>query len=115
MDNTARENNYNEPSMTNIVIEAPVQAQVKGDAKSFRKYGLLSLVFAIVYTFCLYKNKSGITYPIFMAITFGLIYAVRKSDDLPFLKDKKWKSRIKFILCDFIVIAISYKVHVYKL
>ncbi|MBE5913692.1 MAG: DUF4173 domain-containing protein [Pseudobutyrivibrio ruminis] len=91
MDNTARENNYNEPSMTNIVLEAPVQAQVKGDAKSFRKYGLLSLVFAIVYTFCLYKNKSGITYPIFMVITFGLIYAVRKSDDLPFLKDKNGK------------------------
>ena len=44
MDNTARENNYNEPSMTNIVLEAPVQAQVKGDVKSFRKYGLLSLV-----------------------------------------------------------------------
>ncbi len=62
--------------------------EIKGNGEVFKKYGLISLVFAIVYTFCLYKNHSGITYPIFMAITLGFLQIIRKKDGLSLLSSR---------------------------
>lgn len=60
----------------------------KGDAAIFKKYGLLSLVFGILYTFCLYKNHSGITYPFFMVGALTILYFIRKKDGLTLFKSK---------------------------
>ena len=39
-----------------------------------------SLLYAIFFTFCLYKNASGITYPFYVAGTIGFaVYTIRKS------------------------------------
>ena len=66
-------------------------ATVKGNADVFKKYGLLSLVFGILYTFCLYKNHSGITYPFFMIGALTILYFIRKKDGLTLLKSKEGK------------------------
>ena len=64
--------------MTN---KAAVQVK-KGNADTFKKYGLFSLIFAVIYTFCLYKNHDAITYPIYMLVTLTLLHFLRKKDGL---------------------------------
>ena len=93
MDNTFHETRLTEAEIASLVKGEAVEKEKEatGDAAAFRKYGLLSLIFATVYTFCLYRNTSGITYPVFMAVAMVLIALVRKSDNLPFLKDKNGK------------------------
>ena len=59
-------------------LEADRKAAVMRGAFPF--FGWASAVYALFYTFCLYKNASGITYPFFVAGTlayFGL--CTRKS------------------------------------
>lgn len=125
MDNTINQNIVNEnvaveSTMTaNRLTEAQIDAIVKGksveevqmakgDGEAFAKYGLLSLIFTIVYTICLYRNRMSITYPIFMAITMGLIALVRKSDNLPFLRDRKGKLGMNlFYVVSLMLLAIS--------
>ena len=70
------------------VSQKTIVKEEKGDASLFKKYGLISLLFSIVYTFCLYKNHSGITYPIFMAMTLGLLHLLRKKDGLSLISSK---------------------------
>ncbi|SDB12990.1 protein of unknown function [Pseudobutyrivibrio sp. YE44] len=95
------DNAYNGPKYSDIdtttvindnqpvpIYNHAVVEEVKGDKETFKKYGIVSLIFAIVYTFCLYKNHSGITYPIFMAITLGLLHLIRKKDGLSLLSSK---------------------------
>lgn len=44
------------------------------------KIAPVSLIYAIFFTFCLYKNPSGITYPFYVAGTIGFaVYTIRKS------------------------------------
>lgn len=46
---------------------------------SFGIYGAVSALYALFYTFCLYRNASGITYPFFAAGTlFCLFYCMKK-------------------------------------
>ncbi|WP_028242949.1 DUF4153 domain-containing protein [Pseudobutyrivibrio ruminis] len=104
MDNTIKENIVNE----NVDSKVKAGNMPKGDGISFKKYGLVSLIFAIVYTICLYGNRSSITYPIFMAITLGLIALVRKSDNLPFLKDRNGKVGFNlFYVISLMLLAVS--------
>ena len=41
------------------------------DEIPFRKLIIISIAYAVLYTFCLYENYSGITFPIFIAGTIG--------------------------------------------
>lgn len=45
-------------------------------AASFGKYGLVSLAAGIFYSFCFYKNPSGITWPFFTAVIYALLYKI---------------------------------------
>ncbi len=72
-------------------VQNAAVATVKGNATIFKKYGLLSLVFGVLYTFCLYKNHSGITYPFFMVGALTILYFIRKKDGLTLLKSKDGK------------------------
>ncbi len=74
------ENNNN--IATNYYNETPAYASAKGNSETFKKYILLSLVFASIYTICLYKNHSGIAYPIFMLATLITLGFLRKKDGL---------------------------------
>ncbi len=42
--------------------------------ENYRYFGGLSLIYGLIFTFCLYKNMSGITFPICVAIT--IIFAI---------------------------------------
>ncbi|MCR5416946.1 MAG: DUF4173 domain-containing protein [Pseudobutyrivibrio sp.] len=59
-----------------------------GSAANFKKYGMIAVIFAILYAFCLYKNWAGITYPFYMAGTLILINALRLKDGESILKRK---------------------------
>ncbi|MCI9124105.1 MAG: DUF4173 domain-containing protein [Eubacterium sp.] len=50
----------------------------KKQAEFFRILGPASLLYALVYTFCLFENASGITVPVFAAATVFYVSAVRK-------------------------------------
>ncbi|MCR5196080.1 MAG: DUF4173 domain-containing protein [Pseudobutyrivibrio sp.] len=76
--------------MTN---KAAVQVK-KGNADTFKKYGLFSLIFAVIYTFCLYKNHDAITYPIYMLVTLTLLHFLRKKDGLSLIKSKSGSSTL---------------------
>lgn len=54
---------------------------------NFQFFGVLSIVYGIFYCFCLYKNTSGITMPLFMAGTFAYFIACMKRLDIPLKKD----------------------------
>ena len=41
------------------------------DEIPFRKLIIISIAYAVLYTFCLYENYSGITFPFFIAGTIG--------------------------------------------
>ena len=55
--------------------------EMKKKQKRFRMFGIGSFLYALFYTFCLYRNASGITYPFFAGGTllfFG--YFIKKSE-----------------------------------
>ena len=62
-----------------------MEAEKRLPYEQFAKPGLISkiapasLLYAIFFTFCLYKNASGITYPFYVAGTIGFaVYTIRK-------------------------------------
>lgn len=64
------------------------QCQQQSPMKSqFGFFGIASAVYAIFYTFCLYKNASGITYPFFAAGTLCYFFLCMKKLRVPFKKD----------------------------
>ncbi|MBR6327150.1 MAG: DUF4173 domain-containing protein [Lachnospiraceae bacterium] len=65
----------------------PIAAQVEADKQavlrrmreeSFRHLGKYALIFALLYVLCLYKNRTGITYPIYTLGALWLIWKERK-------------------------------------
>ncbi|MBR4668963.1 MAG: DUF4173 domain-containing protein [Butyrivibrio sp.] len=62
-----------------------------GNAENFKKYGLLSIIYAAIYAFCLYDNHASITYPIFMAAALIIIKLMRAKDGLGLITDSKGK------------------------
>lgn len=76
--------------------------------ESIKKYGLLSLIFAVVYVVCLYKNTRGITYPIYMACALTLLGIARKRDGLSLFENKSGKKGINiFFVVSLMLLAIS--------
>lgn len=65
MDNSINENK-NRISNNVQGIDA---AQVSKDVSKVRYFLTGCLIYAVIYTFCLYKNPSGITYPLFVLAT----------------------------------------------
>ena len=56
-------------------------------AKNFNFYGLASFFYAIFYTFCLYKNASGITAPFFVLGTLCFVFLCLRKSGVTFKKD----------------------------
>ena len=59
----------------------------KESAEHFKKYGILSAIFGLIYSICLYNNHSSITYPVFMLCALIILKLVRRKDGLSLIAD----------------------------
>lgn len=91
----------------NLPCNSTVEAAEGKKKNPFAKPGLInsiapaSLLYAVFFTFCLYKNGSGITYPFYVAGTIGFaVYTIRKSG-------VSWKGGHILILAASLLIGIS--------
>ena len=91
----------------NLSHQTPMEVEKKLPYAQFAKPGLISkmapasLLYAIFFTFCLYKNSSGITYPFFVAGTIGFaVYTIRKSGI-------SWKGEHILVLAASLLLGIS--------
>lgn len=64
-------------------------------------FGGLTALYALFYTFCLYRNTSGITYPFFVAGTLCYFYLCIRKSGVP------WKRESGFYLISLILLGIS--------
>ena len=55
--------------------------------KQFSFFAPASILYALFYAFCLYRNASGITYPFFAAGTFCYFFLSMKKLGVPYKKD----------------------------
>ena len=69
--------------------------------RHFRLFSMTSVIYALFYTFCLYKNASGITYPFFTGGTLFCFFLSLKKLGINIFYDKEslewgdnWKDRI---------------------
>lgn len=67
-------------------------------AESFGKYGLISLAAGIFYTFCFYKNPSGITWPFFTAAIYALLYKILPELGIRIKRDSCFLAGTAFLL-----------------
>ncbi|WP_408070784.1 DUF4153 domain-containing protein [Butyrivibrio sp. JL13D10] len=90
------------------VLAKQVKNVNKADAQAFGKYGLITLIYAILHTFCLYENTDGITYPIYILGTLLLIAWARKRDGLSIFTDKNGKAGLNlFYIISLMLLSVS--------
>lgn len=75
------------PQEEKEILLANENDKVKRILTNFQFFGVLSIVYGIFYCFCLYKNKSGITMPLFMAGTFVYFITCMKKLEITLKKD----------------------------
>lgn len=69
--------------------------------ENFHIYGVASILYGILYVFCMFKNDAGITYPIFVAGTIGYtIFVLGKLD-------MKLKKESRFYIISMLLLGIS--------
>ena len=71
---------------TELVIAAvnDSKSRVEKIKEHFGTIGLATLVFAVFYTFCLYQNLVGITFPLFVGgVYFYFVFCLKKLEILP--------------------------------
>lgn len=67
------------PAQQPVYTPKPDTVYTKRMKEHFSFFGIGSLLYALFYTFCLYKNASGITYPFFVAGTlFYFFFSIQK-------------------------------------
>lgn len=79
-------NNTNNP-YASYIKEKEDTVYTKRLKANFPFFSIGSLLYAIFYTFCLYKNTSGITYPFFVAGTLYYFFFSMKKLGVPYKKD----------------------------
>ncbi|MBD5544155.1 MAG: DUF4173 domain-containing protein [Lachnospiraceae bacterium] len=91
------ENNY--PNIPVSQVETIIQkeeeerllagenSKVKEILSNFEFFGVLSILYGIFYSFCLYKNVYGITMPIFTAGTFAYFISCMRKLEIPLKRD----------------------------
>ncbi len=80
----------NNPYFTQPVyqpVKEPESAYTKSLKKQFPFFGIGSMLYALFYAFCLYRNASGITYPFFVAGTLLFFFLSMKRLGVPCKKD----------------------------
>ena len=95
-----------EKNTVNISVETMISNQFSegkssGKSKYISEIAPASLLYALLFTFCVYKNASGIAYPFFVAGTIGFsIYTIKKSGIF-------WKGGHILILAASLLLGIS--------
>ena len=90
-----------EQNMINVKAEPANVTKSSGKSKYISEIAPASLFYAVFFTFCVYKNASGIAYPFFVAGTIGFsVYAIRKAGI-------SWKGGHILILAAGLLLGIS--------
>ena len=90
----------NQMNEVNLVIKKPTlyDSHIK---ENFHIYGIASILYGILYVFCMFKNDAGITYPIFVGATIGyILFAIRKLE-------MQLKKESRFYIVSMILLGIS--------
>ncbi len=82
-------------------INRKKEAEEKKGAALFGKLALASLIYTLVYTFCIYKNTSGVTMPLWVGTAVGYVCYTLK------LFEKKQKRDSLFIIIVLCLTGIS--------
>lgn len=69
--------------------------------ENFHVFGIASVLYACLYTFCMYKNDAGITYPVLIAGSLGFVHYCLKKLEL------EWKKGSRFYAASMILLSIS--------
>lgn len=69
--------------------------------ENFHIYGLASILYGMLYVFCMYKNDAGITFPLFVVGTIGYIVFVLHKLEMKLKKDSR------FYLISMLLLGIS--------
>lgn len=69
--------------------------------ENFHIFGIASILYAGLYTFCMYKNDAGITYPILIVGSLGFVHFCLKKLEM------KWKKESVFYMVSMILLSIS--------
>ena len=85
--NNVYPNNTYPPQSTAAVIKPEDSAYTKRLKDHFPFFGIGSALYALFYTFCLYKNASGITYPFFVVGTLCYFFFSMRKLGVPYKKD----------------------------
>lgn len=67
--------------------EEKERQRTKLQKERFARFGIAGTLYTLFYTFCLYKNIAGITYPFFVAGTFYFYYYCMKKSGVTAKKD----------------------------
>ena len=92
--------------MTNQVsemnpVKTPLSLYDTHVKENFHIFGVASILYGILYVFCMYKNDAGITYPIFVGATIGyIIFVIRKLE-------MKLKKESRFYIVGMMLLGIS--------
>ena len=77
-------NDYFQPKEKVTTKDSFLRKQMKSQ---FSFFAPVTILYALFYTFCLYKNASGITYPFFVVGTFCYFFLSMKKLKVPYKKD----------------------------
>lgn len=69
--------------------------------ENFHIFGVASILYACLYTFCMYKNDAGITYLFLVLGSLGFIHFCLKKLEM------KWKKESRFYMVSMILLSIS--------
>ncbi len=69
-----------------VYVSKPDTVHTKAMKEHFSFYSIGGFLYAVFYTFCLYKNASGITYPFFVAGTLFYFYFSMQKLGVPYKK-----------------------------
>ena len=58
--------------------------------ENFHIYGVASILYGLLYVFCMFKNDAGITYPLFVAGTIGYIWFVLRKLEMKLKKESRF-------------------------
>ena len=70
-----------------VAVKQKETAYTRRLKENFPFFGIGSALYALFYTFCLYKNASGITYPFFVAGTLCYFFFSMQKLGVPYKKD----------------------------
>ncbi len=84
-----------------LSVRKPDTAYTKKLKEHFSFFGIGSLLYALFYTFCLYRNTAGITYPFFVAGTLCYFFFSMQKLGVPYKKNSI------FYLISIVLLGIS--------